>query len=480
MKKRLVFVLSIFLCFYAFCEETNIKNLYQYKLDNGLMLFVAENHAVPLAYVEIAVKCGSFTQTPQTAGLFHLYEHIMFKGNSLYKDASSVQNALSKMGVAQWNGTTSLECVNYYFTIPSNKIEEGLKFWNSAIRFPLMDKTEFENEKKVVISEIQGNENNSSKIVSSAISKKLFNQAPWKMDPSGSVKNVENATIKQLKQIKDKYYIPNNSALFVGGDVNPEEVYKLVKKIYGSWKKGKNPFEKDNVPFGKLYNISYNVMPYEKISNDLAQITIDFRGSDAEFDREDTYKADVLTNVLSSPYSIYKQTIVNDPLLMVNDVDYVWSSYVTRRQCGVLSFGCIVVNSIQSLAERALYFYESLYPLLAQNITLLTVNDFIKVNQQIKDSSIFEKETAEKLLSVLRFWWICADADYYYNYLENIGKVSKQDLSTFIDKYVYNNKPVITVLVNPSVYEKTKQEFDSFNFEQITSENGFWWKDEKD
>jgi zinc protease len=148
--KKILSVLSfLFFAYFTYAEETPVPNLYQYKLDNGLMLFVAENHAVPLAYIEIAVKCGAYTQTPETAGLFHLYEHMMFKGNSLYPNAAAVQDALSKLGVASWNGTTSLECVNYFFTIPSDKIEDGLNFWNSAIRFPLLDKRELENEKKL-------------------------------------------------------------------------------------------------------------------------------------------------------------------------------------------------------------------------------------------------------------------------------------------------------------------------------------------
>ena len=77
-KKR---VLSAFIFLFLsllWSEATNIQGLYRYKLGNGLELFVAENDSAPLAYIEIAVRAGAVTQTPENAGLFHLYEHMLF------------------------------------------------------------------------------------------------------------------------------------------------------------------------------------------------------------------------------------------------------------------------------------------------------------------------------------------------------------------------------------------------------------------
>ena len=142
--KRILIVSIFLLNSFVFAEKTPFDNLFQEKLENGLEVFVLENHTVPLVYVEIAVKCGAFTQEEETSGLFHLYEHLMFKGNSKYKSAQEVNKALNDLGTASWNGTTGLECVNYYFTIPKDQLKEGLEFWSSAIRNPLLDKKTFE------------------------------------------------------------------------------------------------------------------------------------------------------------------------------------------------------------------------------------------------------------------------------------------------------------------------------------------------
>lgn len=475
------FVAKVFFVFFQICcvaktfvfaQETPIKGLFSYTLDNGLSLFVAENHAVPLAYVEIAVKCGSFTQTGQTQGLFHLYEHMMFKGNSLYKDAAAVNGALSDMGVAQWNGSTGVECVNYYFTIPAEKLEQGLNFWNAAIRSPKMDSKELENEKKVVLAEIQSNFSNQSWCFSNQKNNLMFSEAPWKLNPSGTVQTVQNASISQLKKIQKRFYIPNNSALFVGGDVNPDEVFLLVNKIFGSWKKRANPFEekKSNpdkiVQFSKtpLEKPTFCVMPYERISKDIAEIEVSYRGPDCLFDKEDTYTADVLANLLSNPMGFYKMALTEDPLLFVPDPSYAWGGYYTRKTCGELSFGIMVQNPEMSLAERAEYFQNGISEMI-HNIALQTdekqMNDLIL---RVEDSKILESQTAQGLLETLRFWWTVADSSYYFSYIENLKSVNAQMIEDFNYKYFVGKNPLVTVIVNPEVFQKIKDDFEQKGF----------------
>lgn len=471
MKKHSFFVLVVaLLCGLGFAESTPIENLYEYKLKNGLTLFVAENHNVPLTYIEIAVRCGAYTQSAENAGLFHLYEHMMFKGNSLYKDAASVNRALSDLGVSEWNGSTGLECVNYYFTVPSEMTEKGLEFWSAAIRSPKMDKNEFEAEKKVVISEINGNASDSSHILMEARTNLLFSDAPYTMTSSGTEDSVRAATLSQLKKIQKTYYIPNNAAVFVGGDVNPDEVYIMVEKIFGSWKKGKNPFAKGMVrhsenPFEKPV---FKVMPYDKISNELAQILVEYRGPDAAYEIEDTYSIDILSNLIENPAGIFKNDLVNNPLLGIPDSNYVGGGYQTRKTCGVLSFYAMLVQPELDVAERARYFAETLPKVLEKTAEEATENELKKVCARLEDDNIIQSQTAQGLLSTVRFWWTVCGEDYYYTYSEKMSQITNVQLIDFVNKYIEKKNPLVTVLVSPEVYEKTKNQFEKFGFEEIS------------
>ncbi len=468
-----------------FAEEkpgkTSVEHLYSYTLDNGLSVFVAENHSAPLVYIEVAVRAGAIAQTPENAGLFHLYEHMMFKGNPKYPNAQAMQTALKDMGVPNWNGTTSTDRVNYFITVPVDQLEKGLEFWSYAIREPLMNPKEFEDEKKVVISEIQGYFGQPSQQQWSYLYRTLFPEAPWTTDPCGSVEIVKNATVGQLREIQKKYYVPNNAAVFVGGDVSPEEAYRLVNKIYGSWKRGDDPWK----DFTKGYAANplsapvYCVLPANEISPDIAQVSVYYHGPDGQFNIQDTYTADVLSRVLMDPAGPFVTTLVKNKKLSIPNSDYIGSGYQTSRSHGLLSFGGIMLNPANDLPGRAREFYETLtkkaLPAVQKDKSLDSPKKRNLLLQALKDSNAYETESAEGLLSMLSYYWASATTDYYTSYSENMAKVQKKDFDSYLEEYVYSRNPVIAVSVNPAVYEQTKQEYEAAGFVVITAENAFWW-----
>jgi len=474
-------ILIIMSVFWLFAEKTPIEHLYYYTLDNGLSVYVAENHSAPLVYIELAVRAGAVAQTPENAGLFHLYEHMMFKGNTKYPNAQAMQTALKNMGVPSWNGTTSIDRVNYYITVPVDQFEKGLEFWSYALREPLMTKKEFEDEKKVVISEIQGYFGMPSEQQQYFTVKKLFPQAPWTMDACGPVEVIQNATVEQLRTIQKKYYIPNNTAVFVGGDVNPDEVYQLVKKIFGDWKKGDDPWEEAAEAYAAnpLQAPLYCVIPYAELSPALAQVEILYHGPDADYNLKDTYTADVFTTLLSDPEGIFKKTLLNNKKLQIAEASHIWSGYQTSRRHGLLSFGAVMLNPAEDLPARTKDFFETVtkkaLPAVQKdkNIASKEKNRFLL--QLIRDGRVLEAQSANSLLASLSYFWTYSTKDYYMSYEENLMKVKNKDFDPYLETYVYNRNPLIKVFVNPQVYEETKENFDKAGFVLITPENAFWW-----
>lgn len=484
MKKIFISFIILITCFYGFSNDFKInENCYFYKLENGLTLFVAENHSVPLAYIEIAVKAGGITQNKKNAGLFHLYEHMMFKGNKKYSNSGKVQKALSDMGCASWNGTTGVEHVNYYFTIPSSELENGLDFWNNAIRFPLLDKAELESEKKVVLSEIQGQISDPSRYIGSYINNHLFDK-PWQLDPSGSVENVLNASVEQLKEIKDKFYIPQNAALFVGGDVEHEQVYELVKKIYGDWSNNSVTIEQieqtveiqNASPFDKPY---YCVVPYEKIDPRFTQVVVYYRGPDSDLDLEATYPADLFSYYLDNPESDFVKDFVGDKKLCIPSEQYISSGYSTRRRTGLTAFSAFLLCPQEKVCDTSMYFYQKINDKIesySKDKNIVPADKRKKIIQRLKDDKVFESETFMGMLNVLRYNWITNSVDYYLTYEKNVEKASNKDIQKYLKKYLVNKNPMIMVFVNPEVYEMQKTEFEKNGFITLSAEDAFWWK----
>src|SRR6201985_2155087 len=105
--KKILFFLCACYSISAWAQPRLPKNYYWQKLDNGLEVVVIENHKVPLATIEIAVKNGAYTEGPEYSGLSHLFEHMFFKANKDYPDAAKFQKRAQQLG-ARWNGHTDV------------------------------------------------------------------------------------------------------------------------------------------------------------------------------------------------------------------------------------------------------------------------------------------------------------------------------------------------------------------------------------
>ncbi len=486
----------------VFAEKTPVENLHEYTLENGLSLFVAENHSVPLVYVEIAVRAGATTQTPETAGLFHLYEHMMFKGNELYRDAAAVQRAVKDMGVSKWNAYTEVDCVHYFFTLPSDQLENGMAFWNAAIRSPLMDPTELENEKKVVLSEIQGDYKNGGKYFSEYMTYKLFPEAPYRLDTGGAMDVVKHATVAQMRDMQSKYYIPSNAALFVGGDVNPEEVHALAKTIYGSWSNNGNsvpalPPQPSMKPFDSKQQAIITV-DSESFSPYGRNLAIVYRAPDLAFAREDTYMGDYLMELLNDRLEDFKQSLLKQTRYGFTGPHDINVQYVTRRSGSVLLFffnvpagdGLDHEKVVSGLLDE---IQKNLLPSVVNKSYAFTPEKKENIINKIKAARLGRAQSAEGLLSLVRSCWASGTADYYYDYYDKLASVTKDEAKAWVKKYITEGTPLVCFIEGPKSYDyyasmmvshkrrpiSRDAYYDGSKYDLVTADTAFWWKDKK-
>lgn len=461
-------------------ESTNLDGVYRYKLENGLELFVAENSAAPLAYVEIAVRAGSVAHTPQTAGLFHLYEHMLFKGNAKYANQVEFTDAMNKMGEIDHNGTTSIDRVNYFFTIPSSEVKNGLEFWSYAVRTPKLDEKELENEKKVVLSEIEADFSNPSKICSSGLMKALFPSCPWRLDPGGNPEVVKNATVADLKKMQAEFYVPENSAVFVGGDVHHEEIFEYVKEIYGDWKRAENPVPDYGVPTkSPVSKTEKYVFVNPGNSDSIISAGFYLRGPDGETDASDTYAADAWSSLASNPAGAFVKTFTDEKILGIPDSDYVGGFYSTRRASGMIGISAAMLNAGEldplEKSEKFLSVVNgNLIPLMTDKSRFFDEKTLKTVVGQLEDRRIYELETAEALVSNISSVWSSVSADYFFGYDENIARVTEDDVVSFVKKYIEGKNGIFLVTVSPGIWQKYAADFEKAGYKQITAENAFW------
>ncbi|GAA3988209.1 M16 family metallopeptidase [Mucilaginibacter dorajii] len=416
-------------------------NIFLRKLPNGLDVLVVEDNSVPLATIMITCKNGSYTETPKFNGLSHLYEHMFFKANKDYKNQEDFLDKVSELGM-QFNGSTTYENVNYYFTLPKFNLNQGLDFMNSAIRYPSFDAKEMAKENVVVDGEFQQQESSPTFALSNAMDHHMWGDLYSRKNAIGDHDVIRNATPDLMDSIKNKYYYPNNALLTVAGDVQHEDVFKKVEAIYGSWKpSGFDPFKKWPIPeFKPLLKNDYFVV--ESSLSNVPFIMIDWQGPDTRTDIPSTYAADVFSYILNQNSSTLKKALVQSGLAL--DVNI---SYLTLSHVGPITLFVVPnPNKIKECMAEVKHQLE-----IMDRDDYVTDEQIATSKQKLGILKIQEEEVASDFVQVLSFWWSSASLDYFTSYNAKLNKMTRADLQSYVRKYIKNKPYCAGMLINPDL-----------------------------
>jgi zinc protease len=466
----------------AAARAPEITGLQTFTLDNGLEVFVVENHTVPLARIQVTFRTGGISQTPQTAGLFHLYEHMLFKGNRAYPNQTALQAAMKDLGVAEWNGGTAQESVSYFFTVPSDRTARGIEFWADAVRFPLLDPAELQTEKDVVVSEILAGFSDPANQYASAMERALSWKFPWRKDVAGSEALVRSATVQMLRDMKDTWYVPNNAALFVGGDVDPRAVRAAAQKYFGDWKKTRDPWTPPPPAHPPLQKDLLMVAADDQMYAGLASVDLRFTGPDILRSSDDTYAADVWSKLLEDPNGRFRTNIFNKVPGQYNK-DYISAGYLTRRDGGAVSFFTyLVVQPGQDTFRRAQDLKKAIMDemgAIAADPSYFSAEDYRLLTRQIADDRIWERETADGFIGTLAFWWASAGTPYYLGYSDTLQKIGGADIRRFVSTYFIDKPSVLSLRMNAGDFQREKDSAAGGGWATITKDNAYWWADSR-
>jgi zinc protease len=414
------------------------------RLDNGLEVIVIENNKVPLATIMIAVKNGAFTEGPEYSGLSHLFEHMFFKANQDYPTQELLLHRTQELG-AIWNGTTSTERVNYYFTFYKDSLEAGLKFMNAAIRFPIYRPEDMQKERLVVDGEFQRGESSPTFQLNQACQKKLWGDLFTRKNPIGDHNIINTATPEKMMYIKGKYYHPNNSLLVICGDVQHEQAFALAKKVYGDWpNSGFDPFQKYPIPeFTPLASTEFFVM-----ESTIARTPYAFymwQGPDYRNDSAGTIAADVFSTLLNLNSSKWQQALIDKGLATVANVSYQSSRYVGPINIFVIPNP----NKLKECNEQILAQIK-----MWGQADYFSDEQLENAKQIMRRQKIRQNEKPSSLPNDVTFWWCSTSLDYFTDYLDDCMKVTRSDIQKYIARYVTGKPFVAGMIISPDMNKK--------------------------
>lgn len=263
--------------------DGDLMNTRIYTLDNGLKVYLSVNDEKPRIQTYIAVRTGSRNDPPETTGLAHYLEHLMFKGTKQFgtidaaKEApllDSIQNRfevyrtikdslarrayyheidslsqlaaqyfipneydklMSAIGAEGTNAFTSNDVTCYVEDIPSNEVENWAKI--QADRFQNMVIRGFHTELEAVYEEYNIGLASDGEKQFNALCALLFPNHPYGTQTTiGTQEHLKNPSIVNIKNYFKRYYVPNNVAICMAGDFNPDAVIAIIDRYFGTWK----------------------------------------------------------------------------------------------------------------------------------------------------------------------------------------------------------------------------------------------------
>ncbi|SDZ87030.1 M16 family metallopeptidase [Microbulbifer marinus] len=203
-------------------------------LDNGLTVIVHEDHKAPVVSVNIWYKVGSKDESPGKTGFAHLFEHLMFNGSENYP--GEYFEPFQRSGATDMNGTTNNDRTNYFETVPKGALDMALWMesdrmghFSGAITQEVLDEQRgvVKNEKR------QGENAPYGKAFDTIASSTFPPYHPYSWTPIGSMDDLDNASLEDVKKWFADYYQPANAILVIAGDITVDEAMAKARQYFG-------------------------------------------------------------------------------------------------------------------------------------------------------------------------------------------------------------------------------------------------------
>ena len=258
-----------------------------YQLDNGLQVYLTANREEPRFYAEIVVRAGSKHDPQDATGIAHYLEHMLFKGSrqmgtldfekekvhldrieALYEQhfletdpekraeiyaqinaenqlaaQYAIPNELDRlytgMGERALNAHTWVEETVYKVDLPANRLEQWAKVEAERFHQPVFRL--FQTELETVYEEKNRSMDDKDRVIRKAVQEQLYKSHPYRNTTLGSIEHLKNPSLARMYEFYHTYYVPNNMAIVISGDIDIEQTIELIDREFSLWQAKKLP-----------------------------------------------------------------------------------------------------------------------------------------------------------------------------------------------------------------------------------------------
>ena len=205
------------------------------ELDNGLPVMFVQKENLPIVQISIAISAGSKYEAPEKKGLAYLTTALIDEGAGKYS-ALELDDEIEKLGSVLSTSVDHDMALISMMTLKEN-FERSLELLSLVVSQPKLDESDFDREKKKLLTKIIQLNDDPSYIANSLFEKQIYNNTPYSLPTIGNEDTVTNVTLNDIKKYYEKYYLPSNSYLVVVGNISGEDLTSKLNTYFASWNK---------------------------------------------------------------------------------------------------------------------------------------------------------------------------------------------------------------------------------------------------
>ncbi len=218
---------------YAGTATAAAPDIHSFELDNGMKVIVKPDERAPVVINQVWFPVGSSHEQPGTTGVAHALEHMMFKGTE-NRETGTFSRTISEEG-GRLNAFTGRDFTGYYEELGADRLEIALELEADRLENIIFDQDEFDRELEVVKEERRLRvDDNPIGVLRERFNAVAWHHSPYRQPIIGWQRDIEQLTLDDIEAFYQDWYGVNNAILVVVGDVDPDEVYELADKHFGS------------------------------------------------------------------------------------------------------------------------------------------------------------------------------------------------------------------------------------------------------
>jgi len=403
-------------------------------LPNGLTVIVEEDRSAPVASVQAWCGTGSIDEGKHLgAGLSHILEHMLFKGTEKRK-AGQIANQIQDQG-GYINAYTTYDRTVYWIDVPKTGVSEAIAILSDAMMNSTLPEEEYAKEQEVIRREFAMGFDDPNRMSSQLMFRTVFQQSPYRHPVIGHLDVYNKLSREDVLEYYKSRYVPNNLALVIVGDVNAAEVFAQVEKEFAS------------VPRRSLEPVYIPEEPkqlgrrtaHEEFPTELTRLSLSWQIpglSDA-----DTPALDVLSTVLGGGRSTPLYRELREKQGIVHTISA--GTYSPAKA------GIFVIQAVCDPDNRTAAETEALKVVATVQKNGVSREELEKAKKGMISSQLGQWTTMRGKASDLGSnWSLTRNLDFSRDYLEEVAKLTPEDIQRVARKYLTAEALCVTSL-NP-------------------------------